>query len=348
MPNHSQELIAFRMLRISKLVLYNLIVLGVLILIVESMLRLMGYSPIVYPSHANIIVEPESGILRRDSLLGYRPKPGRYRTTIDGVFEYQAAHDTMGRRITCPDSISDYSDKPQIWMLGCSYTYGVSNSDDEVFSWLLQEKLDKYQVVNWGIGAQGTLQFYLLLEEALRHEVVPHVVILNHADFHLIRNVYTYQWLRYSAQPTYVIPAIVPYAELDSGDSLMVTYKDQVYPIWPMAEVSSLAYYLQTSYENHVDQSQQKTREHVTQLILEKIYRLCKENDIKLVVTDLQGYSVLLKKFAADRKIPLVDISVNLLIPEHTNAPYDSHPNAIAHRQYADKLYAFLEGYLEE
>ena len=46
---------------------------------------------------------------------------------------------------------------------------------------------------------------------------------------------------------------------------------------------------------------------------------------------------------AAERGVATIDISVRLKIKENTNHPYDLHPSPFAHRQYAEKLRAFLE-----
>ncbi len=49
-------------------------------------------------------------------------------------------------------------------------------------------------------------------------------------------------------------------------------------------------------------------------------------------------------EYAKELGIMAVDISVDLNMEGNRNLPYDPHPSAIANKQYAQKLEAFLAG----
>jgi hypothetical protein len=46
--------------------------------------------------------------------------------------------------------------------------------------------------------------------------------------------------------------------------------------------------------------------------------------------------------FARENGIPSVDISVNEGLGVYNNLPHNGHPSALANKEYADKLEAFL------
>jgi len=82
----------------------------------------------------------------------------------------------------------------------------------------------------------------------------------------------------------------------------------------------------------------------ISKALIKEFSDLCKENDISLVVagimpdpltTDVLVYAKELGNLS-------VDISVDLEIEGNQNFPSDDHPSAIADKQYAQKLEAFL------
>jgi len=68
--------------------------------------------------------------------------------------------------------------KTRLLMLGDSITFGSGVRDYETFSYLLEHRLDRYEVVNLAVQGYGTDQELLVLEhEGLRYH--PNVVVLN-------------------------------------------------------------------------------------------------------------------------------------------------------------------------
>jgi hypothetical protein len=81
----------------------------------------------------------------------------------------------------------------------------------------------------------------------------------------------------------------------------------------------------------------------VTRKIILRINKLCKANDITLIVAGITKQTVSMLKFCNENNIPTVDISVKLYKDEMSNLPYDGHPGAKANKIFAEKLVFFLK-----
>ena len=70
----------------------------------------------------------------------------------------------------------------------------------------------------------------------------------------------------------------------------------------------------------------------------------CRAHEIPLIVAGLYDDALTgdMLNFCREHGIPAVDIAVDLSLPQHNQRPNDSHPNALAHEQYAAKLHGFL------
>ena len=68
---------------------------------------------------------------------------------------------------------------------------------------------------------------------------------------------------------------------------------------------------------------------------------------VKFILANIEGDHAMLD-FAEKNRIPHIDISVDLNLPEHINLPHDDHPSVIANEKYADKLERVLRAALLE
>lgn len=66
------------------------------------------------------------------------------------------------------------------------------------------------------------------------------------------------------------------------------------------------------------------------------------QNGSQLIITNIGENKSFNKHNSLERQIPFFDISVDLTILGNTNAPIDWHPNAAAHRAYANNLLRVL------
>ena len=92
-------------------------------------------------------------------------------------------------------------DRPRILVLGDSFTFGDEVSDNETYSYYLQEMMPYAEVINMGVHAYGHGQMLILLkEEGVRYE--PDIVIIGFLPFDMSRNLLKF---RDYAKPRYVL-----------------------------------------------------------------------------------------------------------------------------------------------
>src|SRR5258707_9117056 len=86
----------------------------------------------------------------------------------------------------------------------------------------------------------------------------------------------------------------------------------------------------------------------VSKGVLEKFWNLCKSTGFELVLAGINRdllTAEMLESFSKKGAMT-VDISVDASLKENTSLPYDGHPSAIANKQFAQKLAAFLSAML--
>ena len=78
--------------------------------------------------------------------------------------------------------------------------------------------------------------------------------------------------------------------------------------------------------------------------LIDELSGICNANGISFVVAGISAEPMTadMLGYCQTKGLRTVDISVDLGIPNNTNLPYDVHPSALAHRQYAQKLESFL------
>jgi hypothetical protein len=154
----------------------------------EIVLRVAGYKPWQI-ENVDVAVEPKGNFFTKDSELGYKHLPGKFKVTLNGNYSFNATHLNNSLRITHPlNTYNQSSKKPEIWIFGCSFTYGWSLNDSETYAWLLQEKLPKYEIVNFGVNGYGTLHSLIQFKEALKQANKPKIAVIAYAGFHDRRN----------------------------------------------------------------------------------------------------------------------------------------------------------------
>ena len=86
----------------------------------------------------------------------------------------------------------------------------------------------------------------------------------------------------------------------------------------------------------------------VSEALVAEMAELVKKRGVKFIVAGINERPETsdMLGFAQSHGISNVNISVDLDVNENTLKPYDGHPSAIANKQYADKLEAFLRAEL--
>jgi hypothetical protein len=284
-------------------------------------------------------VEPGGRLSVPHPTLGHAGLPGSFVATLPTGYKFRATHLPDGNRITHPlESYDAASQKPEIWIFGCSNTYGWSLSDEETFPWLLQERFPEYEIVNFGRKAYGTVHSAMQFREALTDKT-PKVVILAYAGFHDLRNTLS-RVRRKSMTPYHKLdaPPVHPIARLENG-VLRYSVEKFEYLEFPLMRQSALSHYLENAYNGREIHRHQNRA--VTLAIIADIADLARKHEAAFMIAGIVGAQETLD-WAKDNGIPGVDISVDLTIKENNNLPHDAHPSAVANKKYADKLEAFL------
>ena len=308
----------------------------------EVVLRVAGYKPWQI-ENADVAVEPKGNFFTKDSELGYKHLPGKFKVTLNGNYSFNATHLNNSLRITHPlNTYNQSSTKPEIWIFGCSFTYGWSLNDSETYAWLLQEKLPQYEIVTFGVNGYGTLHSFIQFKEALKQGNKPKVAVIAYAGFHDRRNTLLRARSKQMAAWNKLGILFQPDARLDGKSNFTYSMTKLEYDEWPLMRISALVNFLEVNY-NQFEEGLYKSHD-VSKTIIEEFNRLAEANDVKLVVAGINAGSAKMLEELSQEGIATVDISVDLKIPANNNLPHDLHPSAIANRQYAAKLDSFLQG----
>ncbi|MCG2660978.1 MAG: hypothetical protein L6437_12125, partial [Kiritimatiellae bacterium] len=140
-----------------------------------------------------ITISPNRQFFLDDPILGYRNNPGTYTITITNrqvgkSLAFKVVVDDQGYRTTSP-SPKVYEGKPEIWLFGCSYTWGWELNNPETFPWLLQARLVDYKINNYAVAGYGNVHGYLQLKQALDQGRLAIMAVFVYNYFHLPRNV---------------------------------------------------------------------------------------------------------------------------------------------------------------
>jgi hypothetical protein len=324
-----------------RLVYYPLATILILSL-AEGSARILGYRPWV-TKKLDVVVEPGGRLYSPNPILGYTALPGRFKVTINGSYSFDITNLDNTLRVTHPFAASSGKPKTGIWIFGDSITYGWSVNDKDTYPWLLQEKLPDYEVINFGVNGYGTLQNLIQLREALKNGAEPKVVVLVYASWDDVRNTFIRGRRKMLTPAASLGPVNQPYARFDSSGKLKVSIDPLEYRPFPLMRYSAFIHALEESYDRYEERHSQSHE--ITKAIIKEFADLCRARGIELVVAGLTSDATTSDMFSycKSQGLKTADIWIDFLnIKENNNLPYDSHPSAIAHRQYAQKLEYFL------
>lgn len=287
-----------------------------------------------------ITSSPENCLIASEQ-MGFALADGEFIVTINKKHSYKATH-TEGERITSFETNND--SLPELFFMGCSYTYGMGVDDDENFVFLIQKELTNYRVRNFGVPGFGTVQSYLQLKNEIETGSIPKLVIINYCDFHAERNALlpSYRsnlsigFQNSSEQAKNIMRSSkIPY--LENGK---IEYEkwDELYHNWSGRETFAAINYLQRNSDRIT--TKKIDSEKINLDIYFRIQKLCASHNIRLIVTQLIKNDASKDFFVklAQNNFEILNISLNLSTRKYTNLPYDSHPNSRAHKSYADKI----------
>ena len=309
----------------------------------EVVTRMEGIRPYTMPDY-NTVVEPGGRLYINNTTLGYSHLPGTFKIIINHEKVYHRTHLPNTLRITHPlDTYNPNQHKPEIWMLGDSFTYGwLFAEDSETFPWMVQERLPKYEVVNYGVSGYGTIQSLIQLKQSLAKGSIPALVTLDYASFQDERNVCSRGWLRGTVSFNQLGMLYLPYAWLDKNHQVHYKLIPAVYHnIFPFVTHSALMNLLQIYYDKFSDRH--NNGHAVTKALILEIAGICKSHKIPFVLVGMTTKPMTLDTlhYCHEKGIMTADISIDLNNPENVNS-IDHHPNARGNTLYTNNLVSFL------
>ena len=301
-------------------------------------------------SPQNIKLEPAGQFfIKKHNTLGYTNKPGEFKVTLPSGCSFRATNLFNGSRITHPLNTYPAMTRKKIWIFGCSFTYGWSLNNEQTYPWLLQEKLKDYEVVNFGVMGYSNLQSLIQFREALEKWNKPDLVIINYAAFQDVRNTGTRYWIeRMRTSAGYYLRSIkVHFMRFMKNNKPEIIYMPWESHLGYLARYSALANYLDSISNSLLDDTDYNSHE-ISKVIIKEFSDLCKIKGITLVIagiglnSDYQTTEML--DYFNKQGVLTADISLPSGIKENKNLPCDTHPSAIANKQFEQKIEMFLCG----
>ena len=318
--------------------------------LLELALRIIQYQPYRHtPFH---IESAPAFCLLPHPRLGFSLNPGTYEVSVNRGLCYQVTHGADSLRISGPQPQKD--SLPLLFMMGCSYTYGIGVADSQSSPYVLQQLLPHYQIRNYAVPGYGTVQSYLQLQQAIHRNEVPELVIVNYADFHDERNALSpifrktlhMGYERSNAQLSNMMRSSnIPYLA-NLGEASQVSWVDwgSIYTNWPGREDFSSINFLQEindRWTRHTLQPNTRTIE-----IFQQIQQICQVHNIRFMITGLTSNHSTRQSLCELRSLGMetLDISLDLKNMLYNNYPFDSHPNALAHQVFALRIAEYVSG----
>ena len=323
----------------------GLVVIVVIGLLAEAFTRMKGFTPLI-STPLILSIEPPGSYFTAHANRGWAHLPGEFKLTVAGPYSFKVTHASNSLRITHPLDAKTSGNKKEIWIFGCSLTHGWRLNDAETYPWLLQQDLPDYEVVNFGVDGYGSVQSLIQLQESLKAGKKPAIVVFAYAWFHDPRNVLTRSWKKALFINNRLGAVNYPYGRMSADNKLVLCNDPLAYAGFPLLRYSALANLLDEQYDASLEGSY---RQHeVSRAVVDEFWNLCKSNGIEFVLAGIYPDPLateMLQSFNAKGAMT-VDISVDMTLPENANMPYDAHPSAVANKQFAQKLKAFLRARL--
>jgi len=129
-------------------------------------------------------------IYRYDKILGWNPRSNLKNHDIGkGAF---LTTNSVGIRDDKEFSKLKHEGKTRILILGDSFSFGEEVSDNQTFSYLLEQLLTESEVINMGVGGYGHDQMFLKLKtEGIKYQ--PDMIIVGFLESDMDRNILSFR-----------------------------------------------------------------------------------------------------------------------------------------------------------
>ena len=304
----------------------------VTIFFLELIIRLLGYGP--WETIKTDLREPIT--YEYNEKLGWKPKEGVY------IFPPWSEKGKYTKLTVLKDGnryngeLSTYDG--EVLVIGGSATQGWAVDDQETFSWFLQKKLENLKVNNYGVGAYGTYQSLLLLENIIENKNTKYV-IYGFIKHHEVRNIAHGSWLylltRYSRRGFLAMP----YASLDQENRLVKNSPVQ-YINLPFREQSALVAKIEKKIMKMKSVLRDGSKTRITQEILLEMKKISEINKSEFVFVFLETNPRILNLYSNFLKKNNISF-INCSYPEKKEylVENEGHPNEKLHNLWANCIY---------
>lgn len=319
---------------VSKILLF----LSIVILICEILLRILGYTPLVDNRAVAKIISTPSPMFCENESYGYAYCPGEFKVVLNESLEYKLSTNEFGFRSNATNS--EYANA-SLAIFGCSFFSGMGIDDQDVLDVVLGTLVDSMQISNYAIPGHGMTTQLAQLKDLIDSKNPPSIAVFEIASFHLVRNPGAYTFLKNFAS---IKDKPVKYltANLKEGDELIFEVIEVESKVSFLEQKSSLAFLVKKFLKrNEYSESYLLNLENA---LIKEAYSYCKENEIRavfMVITKDDLSQKIMDEMDLEA-IPYVLSQVDYNKDSFNLNPYDQHPNALAHRIYAEEIYEFI------
>jgi len=329
--------------------------LGIIILFLfsyEIVLRARGLMPFVSQVY-QVTYEP-SFVFVPHKNLGYTLAPGKFKFTLNYLdsLAFHPQHTENFTRATHADNLPDsLRNQATIVVFGASYTYGQGVEDSMTYPWLLQEKLENYNMVNYGVPGYGPIHALLILQGLAEKGEMPSLVILAYSYYHDNTNTLPRKSresiTRFSNMNNreFIEHSSAPYCTINEEGNLVINHirYDSFYSEWPLRQHSSVVNLLEIKYNEW--ELKQHESQRVSKHIIERIKALCDEKKATFLVAGITGHEDTKAVLSHCEKQGIRTVNIALDLTENQQLrihPDDPHPNSLAHNHYARTLLRYV------
>jgi lysophospholipase L1-like esterase len=310
----------------------------------ELLVRLVVKGGVPLREELGLQVEPPGApMYQKRPSLGYSLVPSQKLTiTLRSGVKFTSTTTHRGGRVTSPEQPVQPAGRPEIWMLGCSFTFGWGVSDEQSFPWLIQNGMPGFEVVNFGVGGYGTLQSLKQLEEELNSGRKPRVIVLDYLAFHDQRNIFSparnrelgFTWRNWGE-------ADQPFAVLQPDGQLRFERSPPFRAYVPFVRHSALANFVDLQIVRYLEKKAKKTdhRREITAELVRRIVRVGHQAGASVLIADLSSVPVQeIRSAALAENAAWGNVSYSGIDPKDRSIPGEGHPNAMGHQLIAADL----------
>lgn len=256
-------------------------------------------------------------------LFGSAGIPNNVAEVHDPDFHVTMHYDSDGWRVM-PQTTRLFGRPPEIWFVGCSFTFGFGVDDDQSFPAVLaRDAWRGYQLRNFSCPGWGTANVARVLEEKLRRPPLPAVVFYGWISHHQVRSYLRRSW----RDPKRGAPRF-PHYEVDSGG---LRFEGIAEP-----SIATLP-----------DEPETDKKEAALSIaLIRDMHRRCADLQIPFFVLAFEVNDPVMQALLAENAIPIIDLFHGVFLDRF---PSDGHPTRnwhqeVAHRLAADPRIASIAG----